>query len=51
MTDYTIGVDISKARLDAYRLPGGDTQCFSNDRQGFRARLKWIGKGQIERIV
>ncbi len=51
MTDYTIGVDISKAHLDVHLLPDGIAQQFTNDVQGFSALIKWIGKQKIERIV
>jgi len=51
MTQYTIGVDISKAHLDVHLLPGGIAQQFTNDLQGFSALIKWIGKRKIERIV
>jgi len=51
MTQYTIGVDISKAHFDAHRLPDGIVEQFSNDQHGFRKLIKWIGNRQIERIV
>ncbi len=43
MADCTIGVDISKATLDAHRLEDGAWARFDNDRRGFRALLAWIG--------
>ncbi len=51
MTDYTIGIDISKALLDVYLLPDGIAHQFSNDRRGFAALIKWIGRRKITRIV
>lgn len=51
MTQYTIGVDISKAHFDVHRLPDGKAERFSNDLSGFGKLIKWIGKRQIERIV
>jgi transposase len=51
MTHYTIGVDISKAHLDAHRLPDGLARQFANDLRGFGAMIKWIGRLSIERIV
>ncbi len=51
MNQYTIGVDISKAHLDAHRLPDGLARQFTNDRRGFGGMIKWIGKLDIERIV
>jgi transposase len=51
MTQYTIGVDISKAHLDAHRLPDGVARQFTNDRRGFEGLIKWIGKRAVARIV
>ncbi len=51
MTQYTIGVDISKAHLDAHRLPDGVARQFANDRRGFVAMIEWIGKLAVDRIV
>lgn len=46
----TIGVDISKDKIDVHRLPDGDNKQFSNTKTGHRAFLKWAGT-DIERIV
>ena len=43
MTHLTVGVDISKRRLDACRLPEGKTAQFANDDAGFEALIAWIG--------
>ena len=43
MTGHTVGIDISKAHLDACALPGGVTARFSNDAAGFRELIAWIG--------
>jgi len=43
MTHHTVGVDISKNRLDAHRLPDGEAARFSNDEAGFEALAAWIG--------
>ena len=51
MTQYTIGVDLSKDHFDTHRLPDGKTERFSNDASGFCKLIKWIGKRHIERIV
>ena len=51
MTHYTIGVDISKAHLDAHRLPDGEASQFTNDKRGFRNLIRWIGSLEVERIV
>lgn len=51
MTQYTIGVDISKAHLDAHRLPDGIARQFTNNRRGFCDLIRWIGSLEVERIV
>lgn len=43
MTQYTIGVDISKDALDVHRLEDGASARFANDKSGFRALIGWIG--------
>ena len=48
MSDYAtnaVGVDISKAHLDAHHLASGRTERFANDASGFRALLAWAGPG------
>lgn len=51
MTETTIGVDISKATLDAHRLSDGAATQFSNDKAGFRALKAWLKGHDIVRIV
>ena len=51
MTEHTIGVDISKSHLEAFRLEDGAAQRFENSAAGFRALIKWLGKGPVARIV
>jgi transposase len=51
MTDHTIGVDISKSHLDAFRLEDGAAQRFENSVAGFRALSKWLGTAPVARIV
>ncbi|MFW5683786.1 MAG: hypothetical protein ACOC1I_02955 [Spirochaetota bacterium] len=46
-----IGIDVSKDRLDAFRLSDRQHDCFGNDKAGFRALLKWIGDAKGLRIV
>lgn len=46
-----IGIDISKDRLDAFRLSSRRHNAFGNDKVGFRALLKWIGDTEGLRIV
>ena len=51
MTQTTIGIDISKDRLDAHRLPEGRAKQFSNDKKGCRDLLAWIGRDPVARVV
>lgn len=46
-----IGIDISKDRLDAFRLSNRQHSGFGNDKAGFKALLKWIGEAEGSRIV
>lgn len=50
MTEITIGIDISKDNLDAHRLSDGASRQFSNDSNGHKALVAWIGK-DIARVV
>lgn len=50
MTNNTIGVDISKDHLDAYRMSDGASRRFANDSAGHRAFLDWL-EGSGARIV
>ncbi len=50
MMDDTIGIDISKATLDAFRRSSGEHRQFSNDPTGYKALIRWIGTGTL-RIV
>ena len=38
----TVGVDISKMRLDAHRLRDGEAAQFDNDASGFKELARWI---------
>lgn len=51
MTNPTIGIDISKDKLDAHRLPDGAEMVFANTPVGHRALIEWVGGGPVERIV
>jgi transposase len=51
MKETTIGIDISKATLDAHRLNDGAAAQFSNDKAGFRALKSWLKGCGIARIV
>lgn len=50
MTESAIGVDISKDRLDAHRLPDGDARSFPNTARGARALIRWMG-ADVARVV
>ena len=50
MTKHTVGIDISKAWLDAFAAPEGRASRFSNDPTGFRKLIAWIGS-EIDRIA
>ena len=50
-TDHTIGVDISKSHLDAFRLEDGAARQFENASSGFRAFAKWLGKLPLASVV
>ncbi len=51
MTEVTIGVDISKAHLDAACWPSGETHRVSNDAGGFQALVAWLAPWRILRVV
>jgi len=51
MTEHTIGIDISKSHLDAFRLEDGTAQRFENSPRGFRALIKWLDAAPVARIV
>lgn len=47
----TIGIDISKDRLDAYRRSDGQHIQVTNDKAGHKALIRWIGTGDLPLIV
>lgn len=51
MTEITIGVDISKDRLDVHCWPDGAAREFTNDLSGCRALIRWLAGREIARIV
>lgn len=51
MTDHTIGIDISKYQLDAFRLEDQATKRFENSRRGLLALIKWLATTPVARIV
>lgn len=51
MTETTIGVDISKGRLDAFCLRTGEGRCFSNTPKGHKQLIGWLTGRQVTRLV
>lgn len=51
MTEVTIGIDVSKDRLDVHRFPTGEEQAFANTKAGLTALIRWLGAGHVLRIV
>ncbi len=51
MSKLTIGVDVSKDRLDVHCLPEGNRRQFANDEKGHAALCAWLKDQEIERIV
>ena len=41
---HTVGIDVSKTRLDAHRLPDGAAAEFDNTTAGFRRLIAWSGE-------
>jgi len=51
MTEHTIGIDISKSHLDAFRLEDQAAKRLENSRRGLQALIKWLGTTSVTRIV
>ncbi len=51
MTEYTIGIDISKTHLDVFRLEDQAAKRFDNAPRGFQALIKWLSATPVARIV
>jgi transposase len=51
MTKDTIGVDISKGTLDAYRSSTGERRQFLNGPAGCSAFIAWAREDEVERVV
>jgi transposase len=47
----TIGIDISKARLDVHLHPAGQVKQFDNDRKGHARLIAWISPKQPTRVI
>ncbi len=51
MAKHTIGVDISKAHLDAFRLEDAIPKRFENSPRGLRALARWLDTVPLARVV
>ena len=51
MDHTTVGVDVSKAHLDAHRFPEGRAARFPNDRDGIRRLIEWIGGAPVRSVA
>ncbi|WP_127143871.1 IS110 family transposase [Pelagibacterium montanilacus] len=51
MTDFTIGVDVSKDTLDVHIHPAGGHRQFPNTPTGFRTIVRWIADRPVARLV
>ena len=51
MTEHTIGIDISKTHLDAFRHEDQAARQFENTPRGIRALIRWLGQTLVARIV
>ncbi|EHH13889.1 IS110 family transposase [Mesorhizobium amorphae] len=47
----TIGIDISKATLDAHAYPVGSNQQFANTARGHKALITWLGQWSVECVA
>ncbi len=51
MSNDSIGIDISKSKLDVHRLSDGAARSFANTKSGFAELRRWIGKTAPARVV
>ena len=51
MDHITVGVDVSKAHLDAHLAPEGRAARFTNDPDGIRRLIRWIGDAPVDRVA
>ena len=51
MEHTTVGVDVSKAHLDAHLAPEGRAARFPNDPDGIRRLIRWIGDAPVDRVA
>ena len=47
----SIGIDISKTKLDCHRLSDGTHETFANTKTGFAQLRRWIGRSAPARVV
>lgn len=47
----TVGIDISKATLDAHAYPAGIDRQFANSAKGHKALITWLAQWPVERIA
>ncbi len=46
-----LGIDVSKASLDAFWLSGRQHRAFSNNQTGLRQLLRWLKKTKVVMTV
>lgn len=51
MTEHTIGIDISKTHLDAFRLEDEAAARFENSPRGLKELIKWLGGTSVARVT
>lgn len=51
MDHSTVGVDVSKAHLDAHLAPEGRAARFPNTADGIRRLVEWIGEAPVDRVA
>ena len=51
MTNDSIGIDVSKAKLDVHRLCDGTRQTFDNTRPGLKTLRDWLAQSPPSRVV
>ena len=51
MTEDTIGIDISKIHLDAFRQENQAVRQFENTPKGIWSLIRWLGKTAVAHIV
>ena len=49
--ENTIGIDISKDKLDAFWLSKGEHKQFFNDKAGVKALVLWANEARVSRVI